>query len=291
LTSTKVCRYILGFGFILLILICSNSELKAQISLQRYTPSVILIEGQFEFKNFHNYYTQTQQFGPNGGKLLTGRGRESYYTMINQFLYGLSDRVNVGFDVWLKSVNIEVNPSANWTAVTGAGPKIKFSPSGVPGFSMQSTILFPVTEKNLEGDSERAFLEHDRSLWINQFFYDKVIAPDFQVFLQFSIWYAIVRDSFRKHNYLQTPTSAFVSYLPTDRFTVYFTSEYWPVHYNTTEQSAEVFHSFFVQAGIGTKYQVIPGHLEIELLYTNFLYGSLAEGAGETFNVGLRIIK
>lgn len=278
--------------FVIIVIGCINQSAIGQTSLQNYTPSVMLLQGQWEFKNFHNFYTQTKQFGANGSKILTGNGRESYYTMINQFLYGASDRLSLGFDVWLKSVNLETRPVANWTAVTGIGPKVKWSPSGVPGFSLQSTVLFPAAD-DLEGrnDDERAFLENDRTLWINQLFYDKIIAPDFQIFAQLSIWYAFVRDSFRANNYIQTPMSIFLSYLPTDRFTVYFTTEYWPVHYNTTRQEAEAFHAFFAQAGVGTKYQIIPGRLEGELLYTNFVYGSLAEGAGQTFNVGFRIIR
>ncbi|MDX1629647.1 MAG: hypothetical protein R3345_13160 [Fulvivirga sp.] len=278
-------KYLLIPVFLLISL-----HVSAQQSLQNYTPSVLLLKNQWEFKNFHNYYTQTKQFGPNGGKILTGNGRESYYTMINQFLYGISDRVNIGFDIWVKSVNLELNQSANWTAVTGIGPKIKWLPTGVPGFSIQSTLLMAPTPQ-LEGNGERAFLEHDRTLWINQLFYDRIIAPDFQIFLQFSVWYAFVRESFRANNYVQTPTSGFINYLPNDRLTIYFTSEFWPVHYNTNEQKAEAFHSFFIQSGFGTKYQVIKGHLELELLYTNFVYGSLSEGAGETFNFGIRIIR
>ncbi|MTI22959.1 hypothetical protein E1176_18155 [Fulvivirga sp. RKSG066] len=275
--STSFFCCIVSFGF-------------AQSGLQNYTPSVLLLPGQWEFKNFHNYYTQTKQFGPNGGKVLTGRGRESYYTMINQFLYGVSDRVNIGFDVWLKAVDIEANPSANWTAISGVGPKIKILPTGVPGFSFQSTLLFPAAQ-DLEGDTDRAFLEHDRTLWINQFFYDRIVAPDFQVFAQFSIWYAFVRNSFRNNNYLQTPTSIFFSYLPTCKFTVYATTEFWPVHYDAALQEARAFHSFFLQAGVGIKYQLIEGHLELEFLYTNFVYGSLTEGAGETLNAGIRVLR
>lgn len=271
----------------LTISLTSISLSVGQVGLQRYTPSVVLLNGQWEFKNFHNYYIQTKQFGPNGGKILTGNGRESYYTMINQFLYGVSDHVNIGIDVWIKSVSLEINAGANWSAITGIGPKIKLPLSSLPGFSFQSTFLFPLAE-NLEGDAQRAFLENDRSVWINQLFFDRVIAPDFQVFLQFSFWYSIVRNSFRKHNFVQTPISGFLSYLPTDRWTVYFTTEFWPVHYSTIEQQARAFDSFFIQAGIGTKYQLIPGNLEIELLYTNFVYGSLSQGAGETVNVGLR---
>lgn len=149
--------------FVAIMFSCITAA-QAQISLQNYTPSVMLLEDQWEFKNFHNFYTQTKQFGPNGGKILTGNGRETYYTMINQLFYGVSDRVSAGFDVWVKSVNLETRPSANWTAITGIGPKIKWSPTGIPGFSMQSTLLFPAAD-DLEGrnDDERAFLESDRN--------------------------------------------------------------------------------------------------------------------------------
>jgi len=278
--------------FIITIFVCLRPAAQSQISLQNYTPSIMLLDDQWEFKNFHNFYTQTKQFGSGGGKVLTGNGRESYYTMINQFLYGLSDRVSVGADVWIKSVNLEKRPSANWTAVTGIGPKIKWSPTGVPGFSVQSTLLFPAAD-DLEGrnDNDRAFLESDRTLWINQLFYDKIVAPDFQVFAQLSIWYSFVRNSGRSNNFAQTPMSVFLNYLPTKRFTVYATTEYWPVHYNTNLQKAEAFKAYFIQAGIGTKYQIIPGLLEGEFLYTNFILGSISQGAGETFNVGLRMIK
>jgi len=278
--------------FIILLFMCLSSTAQSQINLQNYTPSIMLLEDQWEFKNFHNFYTQTKQFGPGGGKILTGDGRESYYTMINQFLYGLSDRVSIGADVWIKSVNLEKRPSANWTAVTGIGPKIKWSPTGIPGFSMQSTLLFPAAD-DLEGrnDNDRAFLESDRTLWINQLFYDKIVAPDFQIFAQLSIWYSFVRNSGRSNNFAQTPMSIFLNYLPTNRFTVYVTTEYWPVHYNTNQQKAEPFQAYFIQAGVGTKYQIIPGRLEGELLYTNFVLGSIAQGAGETFNVGLRVIR
>jgi len=262
-------------------------------NLQSYTPSILFGKGQWEFKNFNNLYTQTQHFSPEGGKETTGRGRETYVSYINQFLYGVSGQINVGMDLWVKSVYVESTDREDWTAVTGIGPKIKIAPfKQLPRLSIQSTLLFPLAG-DLEGGSmpgDQAFLEHDRTLWINQLFYDLPLSDDFQLFFQQAFWYAFVRESFRENNYLQTPLSGFFNYFPNNRLTIYAMTEYWPTHYNTNEQKGEAFYSYFVQSGGGVKYQVIPGLLEGELLYTNFWMGSDFEGAGETFNIGIRII-
>ena len=50
-------------------------------------------------------------------------------------------------------------------------------------------------------------------------------------------------------------------------------------------------NSYFIQSGLGGKYQLIPGRLELEALYTNFWIGSDQEGAGQTFNFGVRVIR
>ena len=46
-----------------------------------------------------------------------------------------------------------------------------------------------------------------------------------------------------------------------------------------------------MQSGAGGKYQIIDGILELELLYTNFWIGSPGSGAGQTFNLGIRLIR
>ena len=53
----------------------------------------------------------------------------------------------------------------------------------------------------------------------------------------------------------------------------------------------EAFFAYFVQSGLGGKYQLIPGLMELELLYTNFWAGSEGEGAGQTYNLGIRFIQ
>jgi hypothetical protein len=67
--------------------------------------------------------------------------------------------------------------------------------------------------------------------------------------------------------------------------------EYFPTHYNDQGQSFEAFNNYFVQSGLGAKYQLMPQFVELELLYTSFWAGSEGAGAGNTFNLGIRLIR
>ena len=59
------------------------------------------------------------------------------------------------------------------------------------------------------------------------------------------------------------------------------------------------FYEYFVQSGVGVKYQAIPNLLEFELLYTDFWTGSDSKGAGADFQswystdqtVNFRVVK
>lgn len=262
-------------------------------NLQTYTPSILFDQGDWEFKSFQNLYTQTQQFDANGSKVSTGNGRENYFTSINQFLYGLNSKINIGADVWVKNVNVAAEGIDSRTEIVGFGPKIKIAPfTNIQRLSIQSTLLFPLAS-DLEGRPGRndAFLHPDGTLWLNQVFYDLPLNEKFQLFFQQAFWYNFVRNSFRENNYLQTQTSVFLSFFPNSRWTLYGMSEYFPTHYNDALQEGEGFFSYFVQSGLGTKYQLVPNFIELEFLYTNFWNGSETQGAGETINLGIRVIR
>jgi hypothetical protein len=271
--------------------------LLAQENLQTYTPSILFDMGEWEFKSFQNLYTQTKAFGegPLNKEPING-GRQTYFTSINQFLYGVNDQLNLGLDVWVKHVNYEDGSLNNRTAITGFGPKIKIAPfKNLKRLSIQSTFLWPL-EQDLEAPlpdegGPYPFLETDKSLWLTQFYYDKPISNKLQLFFQQAFWMNFVRDSFRENNFLQTQTSGFLSYFPTNRWTLYGMVEYFPTHYNDQEQSFEAFNNYFVQSGLGAKYQLIPQFVELELLYTSFWAGSEGAGAGNTFNLGIRLIR
>jgi hypothetical protein len=272
-------------------------------NLQDFTPSILIGKGHWELKIFSNLYTQTQVFSSEGK--LDLNGRQSFFTVLNQFLFGLGRKVNIGADLWLKTSREDTSSSASAIGVfkfDGApvqsygvpvfGPKIKWAPfNKIQRLSVQTGVFFPL-RKDLENrDSDEPFLALDRRLlWLSSIFFDQPLGPKFQVFTRVSFWYYSSRDSFRKNSYLETPISVFLSYFPTHRITLYIQGEYWPTHYDDINQKGESFSQYFAQAGIGGKYQIIPGLLEGELLYTKFLAGSFGKGAGQTFNLGIRII-
>ncbi|WP_462247839.1 hypothetical protein [Ekhidna sp.] len=266
----------------------------AQDNLQNYTPSILFDNGDWEYKSFQNLYTQTKSFDSGGSKKDNGR-RENFFTSINQFLYGVNDQINVGFDVWIKHASHSADTISSQTALTGFGPKIKIAPiKSLPRLSLQSTLLFNLAD-NPEGNfGEIQFLETDATLWLNQVFFDLPLNDKSQLFFQQAFWYRFVGDgSFAENNFLQTQTSVFYSYFPTSRWTIYGMTEYFPTHYDSNDgvQKASAFFSYFVQSGIGTKYQLVPNFIELEFLYTNFWLGSEGAGAGETINLGIRVIR
>ena len=279
-------------------------------NLQNYTPSILFGKGDFEFKTFQNYYTQTRSFETASSKGPAGQ-RQHFFTSINQFLYGLNSQINVGFDVWYRSTGLPLQGfmdvdgdliferngelRVRQSGVSLVGPKIKIAPfKKLSRLSIQSTYLFQTIndQENRLPESNRNgfFFTHDRSIWLTQFFYDKPFSDKFQLFFQQAFWYSNVRDSFRQNNYLETQTSVFFSYFADSRWTIYGMTEYFPTHYNDAEQRAEFASNWFVQSGVGLKYQLVPGLIETELLYTNFWLGSVGNGAGQTFNLGVRVI-
>jgi hypothetical protein len=275
------------------------ATVQAQRSLQSYTPSSLLGQDNWEFKSFQNLYYQTHSFSSSSFEKERDAGdrRSIFFTSINQFLYGISPQLNIGFDAWVNHVDITSDQQqGNRWGVSGVGPKLKIAPiRELPNLSVQSTFLFPLS-KDLEGrqpDAEQPFLflAFDRYLWLTQFFYDQSLGSDWQIFLQTAFWYSIVRDSFVDNNFLDTQFNGFLSYFPSSRWTIYGMLEYFPRHYDFDTQMAQLFNIYFAQAGLGLKYQLVPQFLEIEALYSNFFMGSPGNGAGQTFNLGLRIIR
>lgn len=280
----------------LLVVLASHSS-KGQ-NLQNYTPSILFGPGNWELKSFQNLYHQTKSFAGDGGLEKQDAGdAQVFFTSINQFLYGLSSQVNVGLDVWVNHTSLPFNGGReSQTGISLIGPKIKIAPfKSLNRLSIQTSYLFAATDdmENRAPSSSRPFFffANDRSLWLTQFFYDKQINSQFQLFFQQAFWYSNVRTSFRENNFWQTQTSVFASYFPNSKWTLYAMTEYFPTHYEAGDvQKGSAFFEYFVQSGLGAKYQLVPNLIELELLYTNFWLGSGGGGAGQTFNFGIRLI-
>lgn len=286
---------------VILAILSPYIGLKAQDqnNLQTYTPSVLLQPLQWEYKFFNNLYTQTKSFDSEGTRT-DHESRATYFSSINQFLYGVTPHINIGAEFWVKSVRTGPenesafkvlafqNDSNTRTALSGIGPKIKFAPfQKIEKLSLQTTILFPVA-KDMEGiKNGKPYLSEDSYIWYTQIFYDQPIGTKFQLFFQVTPWINIKKekqeDGLSRFSYAN-PVGLFFSYFATPRFTFYLQNEYWPSF------GSEGISSWFLQQGGGLKIQVIPGFLETELLYTNFTLGKNT-GAGQTFNLGLRFIR
>lgn len=290
-TSTDIFfnRYENGF---------TGDDTVKNVNIQSYTPSVLLKKEQWEYKWFNNLYTQTQGYDADGNKVKYN-SRGTYFTSINQFLIGVSQKLNVGFDVWVKAVRndsvksspfallkFESSPNTR-TALSGVGPKIKIAPfKKLSHLSLQSTFLFPVANDQEGTANGKPYLSADSYIWFTQIYYDQSIGSKFQLFFQIAPWIYLNKEKPLQGSRASysNPIDIFFSYFPTKGITVYYENEYW-LSFGENGVS-----SYFRQDGIGLKVQVIKGFLEMETVYTKFTMGKNA-GAGETYNLGFRIIR
>lgn len=266
-------------------------------NIQTQTPSRLFSKHSWEFKSFSNLYSQTAFYDGKGSKTAQNN-RSSYLTLLNQFLYGVTDRLNVGIEGWIQSASVgstEDSPFRPYLFqnITGAranftylGPKIKYQLfKKLPNLSLQSSFMAPVGQ-DLDGSATGdIFLASDRYLWLTQVFYDLQLNPKWNVFFQVAPWVSFDREGNTNQNKVETPISAFLSFFPTDRWTLYVQQEFWP-----TWGMNPVLSAYFRQEGFGVKYQVIKGVLELEASNTYFTSG-MNQGAGYTVNFGLRWVK
>ena len=115
--------------------------------------------------------------------------------------------------------------------------------------------------------------------WFTQLFYDKSINRDVLLYFESGLFFRFgseFEDFF-------TPIKAIGNFYPTPAATLYLSSEFTPFW------DGGSINAYYGQLGAGAKYQVFD-FLEVEALYTNFLLGK-NQGAGETYNIGFRIIR
>ena len=265
-----------------------SSDAEFLSNVQRFTPSALLGHRQWEFNLLNNFYTQDAIRNAEG-QSFTLNGRQSFLTQTLQISYGASpaNRLNLGLEVNFNHAWYSGPQSFSRSVIASVGPRLKVQPlAKVPRLSFQSTFLIPVSS-DLESP---LFVAHDRYTWNNQLFFDQNLGSDFQVFLEAGFLYRIARNS-QQDNFFRTPLTAIISYFPIPRGTLFILGQYAP-RFGTLrlqEQSDFGKIGYFTQLGLGAKYQLTPS-LQIEGSYTNFV-DSKRDGAGSTFNLGLRFIK
>ena len=278
-------------------------------NVQAYTPSVLLKKGQTDVTIFNSIYTQTQVNWM--GQDFFGT-RETFAGSWVQITRGVSKnaRINVGMDINIKASGRTqdttfagvgeafalANDGDHRFGVTTIGPKVKIAPfEGVPNFSIESIFWIPLNA-NLEGtggDNPLYFLDWNRPIWWNRFYYDKSFG-DFQAFTEIDLLFRIPIYEGQKQA-LDIPMNLIFSYFPTPKTTVYVLGQHVnryrldlapvPPSEDTDAITSSANYSAY---GAGGKYQ-LTDKLQVEALYTNFWRG-INSGLGETYNLGLKYI-
>jgi len=269
---------------------------------QSFNAGSLLRKNQFDFTVFNTLYTQTKSDWL-GVKSIGDR--QTFNTHLIQIIYGISKnkRINVGLDINIKSSGRSVDQSAGGISsaflytntdssrfgIPSIGLKLKVQPfKEVSNFTIQSTIQGP-TVKAAEGNNDLYWADWERITWWNQFFYTKSFGK-FQVFAEFDMLFRF-KIYETQIGMLDLPMSAFISYFPTKKITVYAMTQHVPRLTNKINpeiQTDWVIPSNYTSSGLGFKYQVNRG-LGIELLYTDFWRGKNS-GLGSTFNIGIKYI-
>ncbi|NJB83093.1 DUF547 domain-containing protein [Wenyingzhuangia aestuarii] len=268
-------------------------------NIQTFTPSKLLAKGQFDVKWFNSVYTQTRQTLGESSEAID-IPRQSFFTSTLEFYYGVSKnaRINVGFitqarantygDANTLSVfNFKDNGNGAGTARSGFttfAPSIRVQPiASVPNFSFTSSLYLPIFEKDKAG-----YLDKNSTFWETKFFFDKTFGGNqWQIFTEVDLGFNFGDKGGNEqfaNNSLGLPVSAFLSYFPTNKSTIFVNAQqFFLISFgNDFEQN-------YTSVGLGGKYQVTD-KLNLEASVGKFVRGYNFQGLGQTFSLGLRYL-
>ncbi len=282
-------------------------------NIRAFTPSSLLKKGQWDFKLFNNLYTQTKQADANG-KVVDLENRTSFLTTTLEVSHGISKngRINIGVVIGTRSatesndgigdvfhysnenLSHEGDGHSKRAGLTSIAPILKVSPfRSISNFSFQTSLSIPLFKEITYG-----YFDKRSYVWDTKFFYDYSFGQDkFQAFAELDFNYSFGEDKAEVINdpsknaderfaneSLGLPFSLFLSYFPSDKFTVYVNGQqYFLVDLGNN------YHQDYTQLGLGVKYQATR-KLNIELSHGQFVRGSNYAGIGQTYNLGLRYI-
>jgi hypothetical protein len=256
----------------------------------RATPAYMLTAGQWEAKLYNQVYSQTAYFDANRQAIDQG-ARSTYYSGIFSLMFGLKARLNLGLEAWGQSVRFDAKDTSplrvlffddipgSRTAWTFLGPKVRLPLNR--HMSLQSTFLVPLA-KDPEGRfNGRPYLASQNFIWWNQITFQSELSTHFQLFAQVDPYWNIKRNE--GSGFFALPTSAFLTYLPGTKFSLYAMSQFWPQVLGTGQ------YAWWWQLGGGAKYAMFD-RLTLELGYGRFLAGRNSAGPATALNFGIRYI-
>jgi hypothetical protein len=272
--------------------------------VQAYTPSVLLKKGQTDVTLFNSIYTQTRS---NWLGVDYSGTRETFAGSWIQITRGVSKnaRINVGLEINLKASARTADTSFagigeafqfkndinHRFGLSTVGAKVKVAPfKSVPNFSFESIVWIPVNS-NVQGTGELYFLDWNRPIWWNRFYFDKSFG-DWQLFSEIDLLFRIPVYDGQKQA-VDLPVSVIVSYFPSPKTTVYALAQHMNRYrFDTRPDLADTdgitTPASYSTWGVGGKYQ-LTDQLQVELLYSNF-WRAVNAGFGQTYNLGFKYI-
>ena len=279
-------------------------------NIQEFTPSKLLNKGQWDIKWFNNLYTQTERTDERSNSVTVDR--ETYLTTSLEVFTGISKnrRFNVGLIAQVRSntfngkgaldvLSFKNDKVDSRSGLTTIAPSLKIQPfKSIGNFSLQTSFYFPL----FKDEPNAPYLDKRSYVWETKFFYDKTFANDkLQFFGEVDFAYNfgehqddVARDILGNelensserfaNNSAFVPISAFLSYLPSSKATIYINAQQAFLIDGSND-----FAQNYSLAGIGGKYQVTEV-MNLEVSFAKFLRGNNFQGLGQAFNLGARFL-
>ncbi len=279
-------------------------------NVQTFTPSKLLSKGQWDIKFFNSIYTQTERTDARSTSVTIDR--ETFFTNTTEIFTGVSknSRINVGVVFQVRSntlggqgaldvLSFEDNSGDRRSGVSTIAPAIRVQPfRSLSTFSFTSAFIIPVFE-----DQPGGFLDQRSFAWETKFFYDRTFgANKWQVFTEVDTKLNlgdnrenVAPDENSSERFAGTslflPLSAFLSYFPSSKSTVFVNAQqtFLIGIDNPQFNGGENFSQNATQLGLGAKYQLTQV-LNIEGSFGKFVRGNNFQGLGQTFSIGLRAL-
>lgn len=309
--STKNLLTAVLLCFVFSISIGQEETETTKSNVQEYTPSKLLKKGQWDIKFFNSIYTQTEQ--TDAGSTSITIPRQTFFTNTTEVYTGVSNnsRINVGLIIQARAntyggagaldvLSFENNSTDARSGLTTIAPSIRVQPfKSISNFSLTSSFYLPLFK-----DTPNApYLDKRSYTWETKFFYDKTFGGNkWQIFTEadFAFNFGETRQDADPltenvgerfaNNSLSLPVSAFLSYFPTAKSTVFVNAQQaFLIGYDNPGGAGENFSQNYTSVGIGGKYQVTDV-LNLEASFGKFVRGSNFQGLGQTFSLGLRAL-
>jgi len=297
--------FAISFGF-------AQEEDSELSNIQEFTPSKLLKKGQWDIKFFNSIYTQTEQTDE-GSKSRT-IPRQTFFTNTTEIFTGVSEnrRVNIGAVFQFRSnalagqgaldvFSFEDNGNDRRSGLTTIAPAIRVQPfRSLSTFSFTTALIIPVfgdTPDSVPTDNVSSFLDQQSFAWETKFFYDNTFGGNkWQVFTEIDFKFNFGEKASEANgaesnlserfanNSLFLPLSAFLSYFPSPKSTIFANAQQ-----AFLIDLGNEFSQNGTQLGFGGKYQLTQV-LNLEASFGKFVRGSNFQGLGQTFSIGLRAL-